>query len=90
MENKMKYIIIVAIVIIILMGVLFAINMLMTDDNGNNPLKNLGVVKSEYKINFYPDGSQEGSIESEVDNLKTNPYLSDINNETIKWIGKFQ
>ncbi len=89
MENKIKYVIIAIIAIIILVGVVFAVNMLMADDNGNTPLESSGVVKSEYKINFYSDGSQEGSIESEVDNLKTNPYLSDINNETIKWIESF-
>lgn len=85
----MKYIIIV-IAVIVVIGAIFAINTLMTNEEGNSPLSDAGLVKSEYTIKFYSDNSQMGSIESNVETYKTNPYLKDdMNNETLKWIESF-
>lgn len=91
MENKIKYIIISFVAIIIVISGVLAFTL-----GGNQeiealePLENTGLVKSEYEIKFYSDGSQSKSIQSEVEKLRTNPHLKDeINNETIKWIESF-
>lgn len=90
MENKIKYIIIAVIAIIVIAGAIFAVNTLMADEDGNSPLADAGLVKSEYVINFYSDGSQSGSIKSNVETYRTNQFMKDeVNNDTIKWIESF-
>ena len=86
MEKKNIVIITIIAIIIVIGGVVTFVSL----SNDSTSLKDIGLVKSEYLINFYSDGSQAESIESEVEKLKTNPYLKDeVNNDTVKWIEGF-
>jgi len=85
MEKKNNNIIIALIAVIVVIGGVVAFVALSGDGGGS-----LGLVKSEYTIRLYKDGSQAKSISSEVNKLRTNPYLKDeVDNDTVKWIESF-
>ncbi|MGL6299173.1 MAG: hypothetical protein ACRC1M_08410 [Methanobacteriaceae archaeon] len=89
MDKRNKYIMI-GIIITILIIVAGILVVTLTGSKGTGTLEDIGLVKSEYTLKFFSDGSQAKSIKSNVNTYRTNPYLKDdIDNETVKWIESF-
>jgi hypothetical protein len=90
MENKIKYIIIAIIAIVIIAGAILAVNMMLTSEDGSSPLADAGVIKTEYTMSFYGDNSEMRNPSSEADSFMSNQFMKeDMDNNTMDWLKGF-